>query len=322
MLQVHLWDFDQVFKSGHPVDSSALSLSSVMFDFSPPRASSPFADTPSSSFAAGAGEEAVAKEAQEVPTLVRVVAALLHSLQMESERMASVCLASLFKIAMWCPHDKESAVRDLIREEMRQIAASAFGQTHPLAQSSLEEEEGFELFRSALLADPRSVLTSLERMGLGHTVEVPDRGGTSSYSTCHYGARKWSSGWQSSAVCREALLFSLALESLVVAKHPPRISSLEEINAKVSSSAAAGEKDDDIGGDLFGLARQGSFDLLGDIIIEEPMVSSTPFPADSGGVGGVDLLGGGVDLLGGDNFVVDNAELKRHMYLLTRLVRS
>jgi hypothetical protein len=323
---VHLWDSEELFRQGHAVDASGLSLRSVMFDFTAPPALAnigvgntggfnSFFDTP----AVAAPSAAEPREVGEAPFLVRVIISLFHALQIESEHMVSVCLISLFKIAMWCPRDKESPVRDMIRSEFLEISASAFGITHAFTASDLAGE--LDLFRSSVAADHRSPLTALDRMGLGHMVELPGGSEVAEYSTCHYGARKWGDAWHSSAICREALLYSLALESLVVAKNPPRISTLEEMQAK--ATAAVDASHDDIGGDLFGVTRQASFDLLGDII-DMPVVEAAPMIDTS-----VSLLDSGGDLLGGggggeeeSNFVVDGAELKKHMYLLTRLVHS
>lgn len=322
---VHLWDFQQVFRQGDLVDASELSLRSVMFDFTPPPVSTgsagvsgafnSFFDTSS----APAYEEV--QSDLDVPFLVRVMISLFHALQIESEHMVSVCLISLFKIALWCPRDKKSALRDMIRDEFLEIAASSFGITHAFTANDFACE--FDLFRSAIAADNRSPLTALDRMGLGHIVELPGASEVVEYSTCHYGARKWGESWHSSAICREALLYSLALESLVVAANPPHISTLEEMQAKATAAAAAAAAEasrDDIGGDLFGVTRQTSFDLLGDIIDQPviqfaPLMDTTPSLIDTG----EDLLGGGEEK---SNFVVDNAELKKHMYLLTRLVHS
>ena len=297
-MQVHLWDYDQLFREARAVDASGLSLRGVMFDFTAPPDSSRLNQADSSQCTA-------------VPDLIRVAIALLHALQIEPEHTAKVCMNSLFKIALWCPRDKHSPLRDLIRDEFCEISSSAFGLTHP----SVDSQEGgpFDVFRSATMADPRSCLANLDRMGLGAFVDRPDRPPLVEYSTCHYGARKWSCSWHSSAVCREALLYSLALESMSIAAHPPRVLTLNELHAKAASGMA--ESDDSaIGGDLFDVAHQASDDLIGDII-DMPMAE--PHQDTSAALDGSVLCG-----TGGENskFVVDNDELKNHMYLLTRLI--
>jgi hypothetical protein len=312
--QSELHDISSFFSSPEPASPFA-SVGSPMVS---PHKPSPL-DTTSS----------VRDDTSVTPPLLNVVAALLHGIQLEAPDLVSVCLESLVKIALWCPIHG-SPLRELIREEIYEINASSFGLTHPLMGSlnsrQCNEESPFDIFNSAHTVDPRSTLSTIDRLGLSHVLDLPRGGGVVSGSEhvtafdsnmCHYQAHKIGNEWQSSSVCRMSALYSLALESLDVSKKPPRLASRDNLSSLSASNMDSIADSDDLGGGgqssgkgLFGggedlMMRQPSFDLIGDLISP---VEDSPLP------------GGGGDGLAttGSSFVVDDAELNRLLFQLHR----
>lgn len=223
-----------------------------------------------------------------IPPLVSVVFNLLHATQVESSNIVSVCLESLFKIALWCP--LESPLRQLISEEFYEISASSFGLNFPFYDTAtLAPPALFDLYQSPYSVDARTTLSTLDRLGLAHAVETPFSTEPINSSICQFSARKFGNEWHESGVCRESSLYSLALESLSVAKDPPQFQTSEISNSQnfepLKDSIAGGLLEIDFLGDpIQPLSRQNS----------QQSLSSEP----------------------SSNFIVDGMELKKLFYQL------
>jgi hypothetical protein len=242
-----------------------------------------------------------------IPPLVSVVLNLLHATQVESSNIVSVCLESLFKIALWCP--LESPLRQIITEEFYEISASSFGVNFPFhddynnntAIAPQQQQQLFDLYQSPYSVDPRTTLSTLDRLGLAQAaVETPFSSETisNSSSICQFSARKFGNSWHESGVCRESSLYSLALESLSVAKDPPQFQISEQEDSNPQNFQPPPSKDS-IAGAFLGM------DFLGDPIelpshslsrqnSHQSLSSSEP----------------------SSNFIVDGVELKKLFYQL------
>jgi len=286
---VCLWDYDKEFKSSDiPAAAVDPTLRTVLYQF-------PISFTHCSTSQTGC----------HLPPLIQVVGVLLQAIQMETSLNASVCMESLFKISLWCD-SPENPLRELIRRELYEVSASAYGLNYPTADMTSPFEDPlirpFDLYSSSEIADPRSPLAGLDRMGLGHVVDTPSTSHRIDTSACHYNARKFGYEWQGSGICREAGLYSLAIESLAVAKHPPKLcmGHQESPKSSMTNNSLLGS------GDVFGdIGSQQSTDLLIGDVLDEPILFSEPEGEANHTV---------------FNFVVDGSELKRLLYLLNRRV--
>lgn len=134
-----------------------------------------------------------------VPPLLLVAMTLLQCLQCEEPSLRAVCLESLFKIASYC--STESPIREVIEQEMRGIAAETFSVCTPPS--------------SVYSIDPRSPPVMLEAMHISGALDDKTKS-IGDIPCCHNGA-KWlgvSPSSQNSELCRHALLYALALESM------------------------------------------------------------------------------------------------------------
>lgn len=300
LFQVSLWDSEENFKKNTPFVTDRFPLQSVFFNvtaamnapkqFTTQSHSSDismfFGTTSNIPFQSNVTEEP-SKDIL-IPPLVSVVLNLLHATQVESSNIVSVCLESLFKIALWCPN--ESPLRQLIAQEFYEISASSFGLNFPLL-SNVEPQDSLDLFQSPFTVDPRSLLSTLDQMGLAHVVESPFSSTPVDPTICQFQARKFGNEWHGSSVCRESNLYSLALESLSVAKDPPQFSSNQEVSDMLSADSNKNQNS----GSLFGM------DFLGEPIPHHPLVreNSQNIPTEMQ-----------------SNFVVDGVELKKLFYQL------
>jgi hypothetical protein len=335
-----LWDTEEIFKNNSPLAANGLCLQSVFFDvtaaqhaaqqspsqptqaddlslfFGSSKTSVPFQTEERPQQAEAPSSSSLASGHQSIPPLVSVVVNLFHATQVESSNIVSVCLESLFKIALWCP--LESPLRQLITEELHEISASSFGLNFPFLETSTESTVGdqlgrggpfVDLFESPYSVDPRSVLSTLDRLGLSHVLESPFSTASVSAvdpsSLCQFSARQFGNEWHESSVCRESSLYSLALESLAVSKDPPQFSApgLEPDPLVSEPGLQPGQSSSS---DFLGM------DLLGDLIAPSAPVKR----AESHSL----LLTGDVDEEGREgavsSFVVDGVELKKLFYQL------
>jgi hypothetical protein len=237
-----------------------------------------------------------------IPPLVSVVVNLFHATQVESSNIVSVCIESLFKIALWCP--LESPLRQIITEEFHEISASSFGLNFPFLETPVgltNDQPLVDLYDSPYSVDPRSVLSTLDRLGLSHVFESPLSAAVVDPLLCQFSARKFGNEWHESSVCRESSLYSLALESLSVSKDPPQFSTGPDSDPLVSGQqSATGPAGDFLGMDLLGdpiptfspLKREHSQSLL----LTEEIEGDGELPPST--------------------FVVDGVELKKLFYQL------
>jgi hypothetical protein len=365
---VQLWDSEEIFKNNSPLARDGLCLKSVFFDITAAMNApkqSPFSNTATLSTASQlnntddismffgsnvpfqntatvaptntstrvaetspSGEKEVF-----IPPLVSVVLNLLHATQVESSNIVSVCLESLFKIALWCP--LESPLRQLISEEFYEISASSFGINFPFLDNHHQSPShtatvpshgpNFDFYQSPYSVDPRSVLSTLDRLGLGDTVETPFSSSdskamlnsSSSSSICQFSAMRFGNEWHESSVCRESNLYSLALESLEVAKDPPQFrttvgendSNLQTFDPPKDLITAASS------GGLFGM------DFLGDPIpLPQSQSSLLSLSHQNSHQSESDLLSSAGaterEQTAASAFVVDGIELKKLFYQL------
>lgn len=296
-----LWDSDENFKKNSQYVTNGFPLKSVFFNVTaaistPKQFTSQLQSNDVSMFFGGSTvpfqntgnitEEHI--QGTFIPPLVSVVTNLLQAIQVESSNIVSVCLESLFKIALWCPND--SPLRQLIAEEFFQISASSFGLNFPLLDKT-DPLEVVDMMESPFVADPRSVLSTLDRMGLAHVFESPSSVLSVDPTICQYQARKFGNEWHGSSVCRESNLYSLALESLSGAKDPPQFTTNQEVS------------------DLFNSVSNkspGSNSLFGMDFLGEPIPSHSLSRTNSQNI----------PLEPQANFVVDGIELKKLFYQL------
>ena len=189
-----------------------------------------------------------------IPPLILVTARLVNALQCDEPSFRNVCLESLFKIAAHVPPD--NPIREIIEQELHGISANA------LAISSQLQPP--QTFFSVPSEDPRSHPILLASMGLSEILN--DKSCNS--DVCHPGARWLSSSTnnQLSVYSQDALLFSVALESLKNFNHDtfPKFSfgskNLVKKDFSATQSSTQNEGEVDLLGDIFSASNQTSPD--------------------------------------------------------------
>jgi hypothetical protein len=198
-------------------------------------------------------------EQDPVPPLLLVAMTLFQSLHSDEPTLRSVSLESLFKIAMYCPTD--SPIRNVIEQELICLIGETFA-----IPTSLCKGEG-----ESVSIDPRSPPVILESMKLSAIFDGNDTGGSSSLGDCHQGAKLLgvAPNSQSSGMCQDALLYSVALESV------KGFSDDSFPKRKLVSDAHVSGEDDKISPPVATTDLFGSVDLLGDVFSAPPAPPSS-----------------------------------------------